>query len=338
MMAPRRSGHGYGHSAVCDGAFASIETQVSLAYIILFTLVFFFIFAALFFVRKRSGRTGKALVSTSYISAVVMMLISNILETVSFILISCNTTNYFNYLNMVIASNVFYALATWCLLFVTVYILNALLTRYLHLGRGQQTSPVVKVIPLAVVTVMLPLICAGMRLWTYITITSDAERSGGGDMMYATSRMLSLTVRVIYLIGVCAGAVLVGLSVMKMRARRVAGGGLIVWVAVLFFSMLLWNILSLIRAAEILSGITWNWGAEMAQAYLQGAFQALAFVALMGIAKHPSWESMEDAVQQEYSPVGQQQATTTTTTYEGAQLDHFQSPAVYEAPVYVHAK
>ncbi|KAI1552810.1 hypothetical protein A1F97_00349 [Pyrenophora tritici-repentis] len=307
MMAPRRSGHGYGHSAVCDGAFASIETQVSLAYIILFTLVFFFIFAALFFVRKRSGRTGKALVSTSYISAVVMMLISNILETVSFILISCNTTNYFNYLNMVIASNVFYALATWCLLFVTVYILNALLTRYLHLGRGQQTSPVVKVIPLAVVTVMLPLICAGMRLWTYITITSDAERSGGGDMMYATSRMLSLT-------------------------------GLIVWVAVLFFSMLLWNILSLIRAAEILSGITWNWGAEMAQAYLQGAFQALAFVALMGIAKHPSWESMEDAVQQEYSPVGQQQATTTTTTYEGAQLDHFQSPAVYEAPVYVHAK
>ncbi|CAE7000116.1 hypothetical protein PTT_07962 [Pyrenophora teres f. teres 0-1] len=331
-MAPRRSGQ----SAICGGAFAHIEMQLSLAYSILFSLVFFFIFAALFFVRKRSGRTGKTLVSTAYISAVVMMFISNVLDTVSLILISCLATNHFTYLSMVVASNVLYALATWCLLFVAVYILNELLTQYHHLGRGQQSSPVVRVVPLAIVTVMLPLICAGMGLWGYNAIMSDAKRSGGRNPMYGTSRRLSLAVRAMYLVGVCAGAVLAGLSVKKMRTRRVAGGGLIVWVAVLFFSMLLWNIISLTRAAETLRGITWSWGADMAQGYVQGAFQALAFITLMGIAKHPSWKSMEDAAQQEYSPVGQQYATT-TTMYEGAQ-DHYQQPAIYEAPVYVHAK
>jgi len=86
----------------------------------------------------------------------------------------------------------------------------------------------------------------------------------------------------------------------------------------------------------IVNGITWSWEAGTALSYIQGAFQALAFVTLMGIAKHPSWESKGHAVQQEYSPVGHQHMTT-TTAYSAAQNFH-QPPTIYEAPVYAHAK
>ena len=87
----------------------------------------------------------------------------------------------------------------------------------------------------------------------------------------------------------------------------------------------------------IVNGIAWSWEAGTALSYIQGSFQALAFVTLMGIAKHPSWESKEHVVQQEYSPVSHQHMTT-TTAYEGAQQNYYQPPAIYEAPVYAHAK
>ena len=74
-MAPRRSGQSNGNSPICDGAFAELDMQFSLAYSVLFSLVFLFLFAAVFFVRKRSGRTGQKLIRTAYISAVVMMLV-----------------------------------------------------------------------------------------------------------------------------------------------------------------------------------------------------------------------------------------------------------------------
>ena len=154
------------------------------------------------------------------------------IDTIATVLISCRTSDYFTYLNMLVASNILYALATWCLLFTAVYTLNTMLAQsHSDHFAGQQMSPVYKVVPLAIVAVMFLLVCGSAGLWSYNSITRGLGSEGFRGPAYEASQKLKLVVRVLYLVGVCAGAVLAGLSVMKMRAMRVAGG-------VSFFSFL----------------------------------------------------------------------------------------------------
>ena len=147
------------------------------------------------------------------------------IDTIASVLISCHTSNYFTYLNMLVASNILYALATWCLLFTAVYTLNTMLAQSHndHLA-GQKISPVYKIVPLAIVAVMFLLICGSTGLWSYNTVTRGLGSVGARGPANEASQKLKLAMRILYLVGVCAGAVLAGLSVMKMRAMRVAGG------------------------------------------------------------------------------------------------------------------
>lgn len=80
---------------------------------------------------------------------------------------------------------------------------------------------------------------------------------------------------------------------------------LLVWIAVLHFSLLVSAVISITQTAGQLSGgIYYGEPGYAAMAWISSIFYALAFITIIVIARNPVWRSSafaEDTVQQQYA-------------------------------------
>ncbi|KAF1848429.1 uncharacterized protein K460DRAFT_275791 [Cucurbitaria berberidis CBS 394.84] len=288
----------------CPGAFAETYSQVNLANIVLYFAVFLGISIALCSVRKKSG-AGRKILGLPYILAIFLFLLSYGLELIAAILQECDTINTDRYYSLLIATNVFWYLAYWLLLFVVVYVLNTMLRE-----RLSGVTAVYKVIYIAILGVMFAITCGQIGLTCYNLWTqTEAGYDANADLIVHPAEQLRVAYSVLYLISVIASGALSLMTIATLRSRRHPVGDLQGWIIALIFSMVIWVLLSVVFAAAYLQDTLLTFEASAALTYISNFFQALSFIFLLGIAKHAAWNKTAEsaAAAQGYPPVVAQQ-------------------------------
>ncbi|KAL6707570.1 hypothetical protein ACN47E_003919 [Coniothyrium glycines] len=291
-MAPRRGGGGGSSSgssiSSCPGAFTDRISQVYFACVVLYFAVFLVISIATCMIRKRTG-TGKKLIGGPYIIALFIWLIAMGLEIVTSVLRECGTVDLDSYYSLAIATTVFYRLAYWALLFVAGYVLNIMLRKSLG-----SPSMIIKVILLAVVGIVFALSCALIGVTAYNNWTqTSAGYDADAELIREPADQLRVAYAVLFLITVLITGGLSVMTVLAMRAGKLPGARLLIWVVLLAVSMLIWVLIDLVFAASFLHDNyqALDFATQAALNYVQSFFQALSFVFLLCIAKHSSWNN-----------------------------------------------
>ncbi|CAO2654286.1 Nn.00g110190.m01.CDS01 [Neocucurbitaria sp. VM-36] len=307
-MAPRRGGGSSSGGGVsvssCPGAFSDTYSQVFFANTVLFFAVFLGISIALCTIRKKSG-AGKKILGVPYIFAVFLFLLSYGLDLISSVLVECGTVNLNSYYSLLIASNVFWYVGYWLLLFVIVYVLNTMLRE--RLGG---VTVVFKVIYLAILGLMFALTCGQIGLSCYNLWTqTDAGYDAGAQLLTYSAERVRIAYSVLYFLSVLASGALSLVTVFSLRSRRHATGDLVGWIIALYFAMVLWCILSIVFAAATLQNTNLTFDTSAALSYILNFFQALSFIFLLCIAKHAAWSKTADnATSSMYDPATHQPA------------------------------
>ncbi|OAL52110.1 hypothetical protein IQ07DRAFT_403499 [Pyrenochaeta sp. DS3sAY3a] len=330
-MAPKggRGGGGRGGGGIssCPGAFSDTYSQVAFANVVLFFAVFVGISIGLCTVRKKAGATGSRLLAAPYALSVFLFILGYGLELIAAVLQECGTADSSTYFGIYIATNIFYYLAYWLLLFVVVYTLNTMLREHL----GGMTS-VYKVIYIAILGFMFALTVAQIGISSYNLWT---QTNGGYDAnaepIIQPAEGLRIAYIVFYLVSVLVSGALSLQAIFAMRSRRLPGGDLLGWVIALIFAMVLWNLLSLVFAATYLQNEPLEFDASAGLSYVLNFFQALSFIFILCIAKHVAWTKTAAATTTPvtYAPVDQQ-PTYAYTAPAGQQQYYYQQ----QAPVY----
>ncbi|KAF2853985.1 hypothetical protein T440DRAFT_476597 [Plenodomus tracheiphilus IPT5] len=328
-MAPRRGGSTYG-SSTCPGAFASTESQVYFACVVIFFAVYIGISISLCVVRKKHG-TGRRLLGAPYMLALLFMLVGYAIELSATVLLECNTVVRSSYYALAIAMTVFYYLAYWILLFIVVYTLNTMLRE--HLGSSSST---LKIVLLAIVGVMFAVTAAHIGITSYnLWTATDAGYSSNANFIIHPAERLRTAWNVLYFLSVIAAGFFALMTLFAMRSRSQSGSGLLIWVIALIFSMAFWIIIGIVFAASYLTDdfniITFETNASLT--YVQSFFQALSFIILLCIARHGAWSksAVPASTVTPYAPVAQNQHTYAYNA--GGQQDYYN-----QAPVYAGAK
>ncbi|KAJ4375161.1 hypothetical protein N0V83_002245 [Neocucurbitaria cava] len=307
-MAPRRGGGsgGGGSISTCPGAFSETYSQVNLANIVLFFVITLGISIALCSIRKKSG-AGKKILGIPYIIALFLFLISYALDLISLVLQECDaTTNNDTYFSIYIATNVFWYLAFWLLLFIVVYVLNTMLRQ--HLGGATR---VFNIVYLAIVGVMFALTAVQIGISSYNLWTqTDAGYDSNSEMIVRPAEELRIAYNVLYLLSVLASGALALMTVFALRSRRHAAGDLLGWIIALYVVMLVWCIIGVVFAASFLQDKELTYTTTQALSWIYNLFQALTFIFLLCIAKHVAWTKSAEtttAPNSVYAPVAVQQ-------------------------------
>lgn len=142
------------------------------------------------------------------------------LELIGAVLRECDTMNISSYYSLLIATNIFWYLGYWLLLFVVVYVLNTMLRE--HLGG---MTRIYKVIYLVILVFMFALTCGQMGLSSYNlwTQTEDGYDADAEVLIYPAER-LRIAYTVFYLLSVLASGAFSLIAIFAMRSRRLPGG------------------------------------------------------------------------------------------------------------------
>ncbi|KAI4640086.1 hypothetical protein J4E93_008886 [Alternaria ventricosa] len=324
-MAPRRSGGGgtYYSNASCPHAFHTPYAQAALAFVVLFLVLYTVILISTFFIRKKSG-AGKKLIGVPFVVALSLQVISRILSLVSQVMSECDNINYIDYWNINVASAIMNSLANAALLFVFVYVLNSML----HKQFGNMSSGS-KTVLLITIGVAFAVILADVVMYSYVALADNSLESNW-DFAVLVSNGLDLAYDIVWMIVVIISAAMSLSNVSALRSRRLPGGDLFGWVTSLYVSLFVNASLGVVFSSSIYWPVTPSLGARLAWSYIIGLAKCLAFITLLGIAKHVSWNQTIEKTEQTYAPVTQQQVTY---GYGNGQQDYYQ-----QTPELVHVK
>ncbi|CAN9421432.1 unnamed protein product [Alternaria sp. RS040] len=299
--------------------------QASLAYDVVFLVLFLGLSIATFFVRRKS-EGGKKLVGVPCVVALFFQVLSRLLVLIGELMYQCSDLSVDDYLNLSVASNVMSRLANWMLLVIFVYILNSMLLKQL-----ETTSSGSKTVSWIIIGVMAAVMIADLALSSYVSISSKYWNFDFALTM-VTAQALSLTVDILWLISVIVSAAFSLSNVSALRSRRLPGGDLIGWVTALYITLFVCSVLGIVFS----SFYFWPYEssvsneAMIALSFISTLSQILTFVTLMCIAKHISWSQTIEKTEPVYVPVTQQQATY---AYGNGQQDYYQ-----QTPELVHVR
>lgn len=201
---------------------------------------------------------------------------------------------------MALASNIIGFISIWGMLFLVVYQVNISLRK--QLGSAVMMF---RIICLVMVGVMGLIYIAYISLSSYLWISALGMWSEERYKLLLSSHRLSLAVRVLYTLCVIVSAALATMTLSGLRRAQLAAGDLIGWVAALHIFMFIWSSLSIVLQALSLYTEGFDPHTSIALSYVLTVFQALSFVALLGIAKHTCWKQSHKPVQHVHAPVMQ---------------------------------
>ncbi|XP_014555890.1 hypothetical protein COCVIDRAFT_101347 [Bipolaris victoriae FI3] len=298
-MAPKSSSPNLSKRVFCPDAFPYPITQIYLSYYFVYIAIFLAIFIASFFIRKKSGGAGKSLLGYAYILTLLFAIVSLVLDFTSLLVAQCQSGGLQEVRDLSLASNIIGIISIWGMLFLVVYQVNVLLRR--QLGSAVMMF---RIICLAVIGVMGALYIAYIGLFSYLWLERERMWREDRYRLQESSRRLSLALVGLYLLCVIVSAALATMTLSGLRRAQIAAGDLIGWVAALHIFMFIWSGLSIVlQALSLYYSEHFDLNASVAMSYVLTMFQALSFVALLGIAKHTCWKQARKPAQNVYAPV-----------------------------------
>ncbi|EUC51352.1 hypothetical protein COCMIDRAFT_31491 [Bipolaris oryzae ATCC 44560] len=297
-MAPTSNSPNLSKRLFCPNAFPSYDIQLYLAYYIVFLIIFLAIFITSFFVRKRSGGSGKSLIGFAYILTLLLEIASLALDFTALLRAQCQTGSLQEVRDMSLASTIMSFFSIWGMLVLVVYQVNILLRKQLGSAVG-----VFRTICLVAVGAMGFIYIAYISIFSFLWISRASIWRDERWRLQLVSQRLSLAVRALYVLCVIMSVILATRTLSGLRRAQLAAGDLIGWVAALHIFMFIWSGLSIVLQALSLYTETLDLKTSIALSYVLAVFQALSFVALLGIAKHTCWKQGRKPAQHVYAPV-----------------------------------
>ncbi|EMD97109.1 hypothetical protein COCC4DRAFT_41208 [Bipolaris maydis ATCC 48331] len=299
-MAPTNSSPNLSKRSFCGDALSFYITKINFSYYITFIIIFVAIFIASLFVRKRISGPGKSLIGFAYILTLLLAITCLVIDFAALLRSLCGTGGFPESRDMAIASNTLGFISVWGMLFLVVYQVNILLRK--QLGSAVMMF---RIICVAMVGVIGALYIASLSISSYLWWETPNMWRDDQWSLQLSSQRLSLAVRALYLLCVIVSAALSTMTLSGLRRAQLAAGDLIGWVAALHIFMFIWSGLSVVLQALSLYLRDFDPKTSIALSYVLIVFQALSFVALLGIAKHSCWKQGRKPAQHVYAPAMQ---------------------------------
>ncbi|KAF9695004.1 hypothetical protein EKO04_006794 [Ascochyta lentis] len=235
-------------------------------------------------VRKRTG-AGKRLIALPYVLALFFKFIQQAINFVSYTLNACEiNTGADDYYKWNIASTIFHGLHTILFLFAVIWTLNTMLRKQL----GHNPSAL-RMGLVAILIVLGSLNIAYIVMYCYISWMSIGYRYPR-NFNFIAVLYIDIAFSSVYLASTLASAALSLLAVRSLKTKRVAGNSLMLWVSVLYLSMFVYSLISLLQTAVAFSPLArFSYAGYAALYWISSFFRALAFASIIGIARDVAW-------------------------------------------------
>lgn len=261
------------------------------ACLVVFTVVYLGIAIGFCVTRRKFGR-GKHLVGLPYVLALLLFLVEQIIDFVWTTLSACEATN--NSLqtsyDLRSALAVFDSLSTILLLFVAIWTLNNMLRK--QLGHTSAMLKIILVIDLvilgALLMVITVLICYSYH---YLDRSYYESPPNIGTILSATQYIL-LAFNAVVVISILGSGALSLVAARSLKKKHLANTSFIIWIAVMALAIFARSLISIIQTAQVLTAFYYyNYAGRVAAYWISSFFGALAFVAIIFIAKNSAWNS-----------------------------------------------
>ncbi|KAJ4383512.1 hypothetical protein N0V86_001564 [Didymella sp. IMI 355093] len=265
---------------------------------VIFFAIYLGILITLCVVRKRAG-AGKRLIGLPYVGALSFTVIQSAYQFILSTLSACDALGSSGYVyDTNIATLVFSWIQTMLFLYVVFYLLNIMLRK--QLGQNLSVLKIVFGIDLLILGVVL-LAYTAIICQYYYWSSRNYYYSPGLISSWATIS-LSLAFDALQILSIIGSAILSVLAVKSLKQKGMAHTSLLVWIAILHFSLLFsaaWSLTS--TAGQVSRGLYYGEVGYEVVSWFSSVFYALALVAVIIIARNPVWKSTAFAEEQQYA-------------------------------------
>jgi len=286
----RYRGSSSGSRCFNSGYYGSYD-YAQYACVVVFAAVYLGIAVGFCITRRKFGR-GKHLVGVPYMLALFFTFIEQIINFIWTTLSACQATNgsLQSAYDLRSALAVFDSLSVIFLLFVAIWTLNIMLRK--QLGNTSAILKIVLAIDLAILGVLL-LVITVLICYSYHFIgRSIYESPANLSIILSATQYISLALSAVIVISILGSGAVSLAAARSLKKKHLANTSIIIWIAVMTLAIFAVYLISIIQTAQTLTEFSYyDFASRMAAYWLSSFFYALAFVAIIFIAKNSVWNS-----------------------------------------------